>query len=54
MNGCKYALLDDYDYHFYVKQAIDDFMTENIDRIESSLYIPTFRGSMLIKFKGNE
>jgi len=54
MDNCKYALLDDYDYHFYVKDAIDDFMNKNINRIESSLYVPTFRGSMLIKFKGNE
>lgn len=54
MNDCSYALLDDYDYHFYVKEAIDDFMNEYENKIESSLYIPTFRGSMLIKFKNDE
>lgn len=54
MANCKYALLDDYDYHVYVKDAINDFIKENEDKIESHLYIPTFRGSMLIKFKDSE
>jgi hypothetical protein len=54
MVNCRYALLDDYDYHSYVKESIDDFIKENEDKIESSIYIPTFRGSKLIKFKGHE
>lgn len=54
MENCKYALLDDYDYHVYVKAAINDFIKENENKIESYLYIPTFRGSMLIKFKDSE
>lgn len=52
MTQTAYCLLDDYDYHSYVKQAIDDFLRDYSDHIEWSEYIPTFRGSYLIKFKG--
>ena len=52
MTQTTYCLLDDYDYHSYVKQAIDDFLRDYSDYIEWSEYIPTFRGSYLIKFKG--
>ena len=51
MTKTTYCLLDDYDYHSYVKQAIDDFLRDCSDYIEWSEYIPTFRGSYLIKFK---
>ena len=51
MTKTTYCLLDDYDYHSYVKQAIDDFLRDYSDYIEWSEYIPTFRGSYLIKFK---
>jgi hypothetical protein len=51
MTKTSYCLLDDYDYHSYVKQAIDDFLRDCSDYIEWSEYIPTFRGSYLIKFK---
>jgi hypothetical protein len=29
-------------------------MKDHVNRIEWGLYLPTFRGSMLIKFKVNE
>lgn len=51
MRQADYCLLDDYDYHDYVKRAIDDFLRIESDSIEWSEYIKTFRGSVLIKFK---
>jgi hypothetical protein len=53
MNKSRYAILDDYDYHADVKRSIDDFIKEYSHNIEESIYMPTFRGSMLIKFKEN-
>lgn len=53
MVNTTYAILDDYDYHSYVKRAIDDFLNKNNDNIEFAEYIETFRGSMFIKFKNN-
>jgi hypothetical protein len=54
MDNCRYAILDDYDYHTDVRNSINQFMRDYTNRIEWGLYIPTFRGSMLIKFKENE
>ena len=51
MGNCNYVILDDYDYHTDVRNSVSDFMRQNSERIEWGLYIPTFRGSMLIKFK---
>jgi hypothetical protein len=34
-----------------VRRAVNDFMHKNINKIEWALYIPTFRGSQLIKWK---
>ena len=51
MENSRYVLIDDYDYLHIVRQAIDKFIEDNIDRIEYSLYLPTFRGAQLIKFK---
>ena len=51
MNNSRYVLIDDYDYHPIVRQSVDKFIKDNTDRIEYSLYLPTFRGSQLIKFK---
>lgn len=53
MNNSSYAILDDYDYHQDVRRATDDFMRDFAHNIESSLYLPTFRGSMIIEFKEN-
>jgi hypothetical protein len=47
----RYVILDDWDYHSEVRRSVNDFMRNNIDRIEWALYIPTFRGSQLIKFR---
>jgi len=51
MANSYYALLDDYDYHTDVRNSTNQFMRDNVKNIEWGLYIPTFRGSMLIKFK---
>jgi hypothetical protein len=54
---CKYVIIDDYDYLSEVKRAIIDFIDEvgeswgKTSKIEWATYIPTFRGSMLIKYK---
>lgn len=48
---CKYVILDDYDYHSDVRKSVDDFLKDYSQYIEWSEYIPTFRGSQLIKFK---
>lgn len=46
-----YVILDDYDYHMEVRGAVNQWMRDNINKVEWALYIPTFRGSQLIKFK---
>jgi hypothetical protein len=51
INKCNYVILDDYDYHPQVRNSTDFFLNEYAQHIEWSHYIPTFRGSMLIKFK---
>lgn len=51
MANSHYAVLDDYDYHTDVRNSTNQFMRDNVKNIEWGLYIPTFRGSMLIKFK---
>jgi hypothetical protein len=51
MANSRYALLDDYDYHVDVRNSINQFMRDHVSKIEWGLYLPTFRGSMLIKFK---
>jgi hypothetical protein len=48
---CKWAILDDFDYHNDVRKSTDDWMRRNVKLIEYAAYIPTFRGSMLFKFK---
>jgi hypothetical protein len=51
INKCNYVILDDYDYHADVKNSTDFFLQEYSKHIEWAHYIPTFRGSMLIKYK---
>ena len=51
MRSSRYAILDDYDYHTDVRNSTNQFMRDNVANIEWGLYIPTFRGTMLIKFK---
>jgi hypothetical protein len=46
-----YAILDDYDYHNDVRVSTDAFLRKHRDDIEWNEYLPTFRGSQLIKFK---
>ena len=53
MNKSHYAILDDYDYHTDVRNSTNQFMRDNVKSIDWALYIPTFRGSMLIKFKND-
>ena len=54
MKKCKWVTIDDYDYHSEVRRAVDDFIKEFGENIEEEIYIPTFRGTKLIKFKVNE
>jgi hypothetical protein len=51
INKCNYVILDDYDYHAQVRNSTDFFLQEYSEHIEWAHYIPTFRGSMLIKYK---
>ena len=51
MVSSRYAILDDYDYHTDVRNSTNRFMRDHAKNIEWGLYIPTFRGTMLIKFK---
>lgn len=46
-----YVILDDYDYHNDVRMSTDAFLNMHRDDLEWNEYIPTFRGSQLIKFK---
>lgn len=48
---CNYVILDDYDYIPEVRRATDDFLRDHAGDIEWNEYLPTFRGSQLIKFK---
>jgi hypothetical protein len=51
---CSYVILDDYDYHKDVRDSTDFFLKEYAEHIEWNEYIPTFRGSQLIKFKNDK
>lgn len=51
MDNSRYVILDDYDYHNDVRNSVNQFMKDYSYKIEWALYIPTFRGSQLIKFK---
>ena len=51
MNQSKYVILDDYDYIPQVREATDFFLKEYRYRIDWNEYLPTFRGTQLIKFK---
>ena len=48
---CDYVILDDYDYHRDVRESTDHFLKEYSHHIDWSHYLPTFRGSMLIKYR---
>lgn len=47
----KYVILDDYDYHMDVRNSTNKFLLDYKDSIDWYLYLPTFRGSLLIKYK---
>jgi len=49
--NCRYIILDDYDYHTDVRNSVNQWMRDNVKLIDWALYIPTFRGSQLIKIK---
>lgn len=51
IGACDYVILDDYDYHNDVRMATNTFLRKHKNDIEWNEYIPTFRGSQLIKFK---
>jgi hypothetical protein len=51
INKCNYVILDDYDYHVDVRNSTDFFLHRHAEHVEWGEYLPTFRGSMLIKFK---
>lgn len=51
IGNCSYVILDDYDYHRDVRESTDEFLNSFKDAIEWSHYFPTFRGSLLIKYK---
>jgi len=47
----RYIILDDYDYHTDVRASVSQWMRDNVNKIDWALYIPTFRGSQLIKIR---
>jgi len=49
--NCRYIILDDYDYLPNVRNSVSQWMRDNVKIIDWALYIPTFRGSQLIKIK---
>lgn len=51
MKNSEYVILDDYDYIPQVRQAVDFFLKEYGNNIEWNEYIPSFRGTQIIKFK---
>lgn len=51
IGSCDFVILDDYDYHQDVRMSTDAFLRRYKDDIEWNEYLPTFRGSQLIKFK---
>ena len=51
MRNSRWVILDDYDYIPAVRESTDFFLDKYKDGIEFSGYLPTFRGSQLIKFK---
>lgn len=50
MEKSRWVIVDDYDYHPQVRQSLDFFLKEYRSRIELNEYIPTFRGTQMIKF----
>lgn len=48
---CNYVILDDYDYIPQVRDSTNKFLLDYKDFIDWYLYLPTFRGSLLIKYK---
>jgi hypothetical protein len=44
-----YILVDDYTHIKSVRQAVDDFVKSNQKRIDSTKFIPSYRGEFLIK-----
>ena len=49
-NNCIYCIIDDYDFIDSVRKATDDFMLDNTSIIKNKLYIPSFRGTMILEF----
>lgn len=49
-----YCVLDDIDYHTDVRNSTFQFMRDNVKSIDWALYLPTFRGSVLIKFNNEK
>ena len=49
--NCRYIIVDDYDYHSAVRASVSQWMRDNVNIIDWALYIPTFRGTQLIKIK---
>lgn len=47
---CKYCIIDDYDFIETVRKATDDFINDNSSIIKNKLYIPSFRGTMILEF----
>ena len=50
MNQSSYVFLDDYDFIPEVRAATDRFLEQHKERIDWNEYVPTYRGSQLIKF----
>lgn len=49
----KYVIVDDYDYHNDVKSSTDYFISKYKDKIKSTSYIDSFRGTMIIEYGKN-
>ena len=51
LDHAKYVIVDDYDYHPQVRVATDQFVINHKHKIESTHYIKSFRGTLIIVYK---
>lgn len=50
LDSSTYVIIDDYDYHSDVKKATDYFVETYKSKIETTEYLQSFRGTLIIKY----
>jgi predicted O-methyltransferase YrrM len=51
LDKCKVVIVDDYIFHDFVKQAVDEFVFENKHKIKDHMCLESFRGTYIIEYK---